>query len=107
MEVLQAKQDINERRNIKPEEVHQHEKGKKRRKHGPELFGLEAFERFRQVIDHMPVFHILLYHIVQADGGKQKQKPDDKMRIMAGAFRELLRLVLEKGAEQDKDRSFS
>ena len=48
----------------------------------------------------MPVFQILLYHIVQADGGKQKQKPDDKMGIMAGSFRELLRLVLKKGAEQ-------
>ena len=48
----------------------------------------------------MPVFQILLYHIVQTDGGKQKQKPDDKMGIMASSLRELLRLVLKKGAEQ-------
>ena len=98
MEVLQAEQNINEGRHIKPEKVHQSEEPQESRKHGPKLFGLESFECFRQIINHMPVFQILLYHIVQADGGKQKQKPDDKMGIMAGSFRELLRLMLKKGA---------
>jgi hypothetical protein len=96
MEVLQAEQNINKGRHIKPEKVHQSKEPQERRKHGPKLFGLESFECFRQIINHMPVFQILLYHIIQADGGKQKQKPDDKMGIMAGAFRKLLRLMLEK-----------
>jgi hypothetical protein len=41
-----------------------------------------------------------MYHIPEPDSGKQKQKPDDKIRIMAGTFRELRRLVLEKSTEQ-------
>ena len=61
-EIVQAKQDIDQRGQVKAEKVHQHEKAQEGREHGPKLFWQEAFKGFRNIIDNKGGLHDRITH---------------------------------------------